>query len=202
MSDHYYSEQPQSVIKTETKTFKMNHHTFLFTTSTGVFSKKGVDFGSETLIEAFQTPDVLGDFLDLGCGYGPIGLTLAKEHPHRTVVMADVNERAVELAKKNAAQNKISNVEIKMSDGLNDVPIRKYAAIITNPPIRAGKKLIYKWMEKSVNYLADEGELWVVIQKKQGAPSMKNFLSEIFCNVQVVTRRKGYYVLCAKDIKV
>src|SRR5699024_6010333 len=110
MSDHYYSNQPQSVKKTETSTMKIKHHTFLFTTSTGVFSKKGLDFGSRTLIEAFQSPEVTGDFLDLGCGYGPIGLTIAKEHPDRSVIMVDINERAVELANENAKQNEISNI--------------------------------------------------------------------------------------------
>lgn len=197
MSDHYYSNKPQSIKKTESNTIKIKDYHFIFTTSTGVFSKKGLDYGSRLLIESFQPPNICGDFLDLGCGYGPIGLTLAKDHPSRLVTMVDINERAIELSVENARQNHISNVEIKVSDGFQYVPQKKYAAIITNPPIRAGKKVIYKWFKDSVGYLMDKGELWIVVQKKQGAPSMKSFLSELFPEVTVISRQKGYYVFRA-----
>jgi len=163
MSDHYYSNNPQSKMVTETKDFTIRDHVLTLTTSTGVFSKKGIDFGSRLLIETFEAPSVQGDFLDLGCGYGPIGLTLAKEFSDRHVKMVDVNERAVTLAGENARQNDIENVTIQQSDGFSTISQETFAAIITNPPIRAGKKVIYPFFEKSATQLVSGGSLWVVV---------------------------------------
>lgn len=200
MSDHYYSNQPQSELKTETQTFYIKQHSFQFTTGTGVFSKKGLDFGSKTLIEAFEVPEIAGDILDLGCGYGPIGLTIAKENPRRSVMMVDVNERAIGLARQNAGQNDITNVNIFASNGLEQVETSELAAILTNPPIRAGKKLIYKMFADSVSCLAAGGELWIVVQKKQGAPSMYTYLESLFADVKTVERKKGYHIICATKL--
>src|SRR5690625_199267 len=112
MSDHYYSNNPQSPLVTETHEYVLKNHTFTFTTGTGVFSKKGIDFGSKLLINTFSVPSVEGDILDLGCGYGPIGISLAHHYEDRQIVMVDINERAVSLAKQNAEQNKVHNVTI------------------------------------------------------------------------------------------
>src|SRR5690625_671450 len=109
MTDHYYSKHPQSENITETKRVTLRNESFTFTTGTGVFSKKGIDFGTGLLIENFQAPEIDGDLLDLGCGYGPIGITLARIYKDRTVMMIDVNERAITLAKQNAKQNDVSN---------------------------------------------------------------------------------------------
>ena len=106
-----------------------------------------VDFGSRLLIEAFQVPDIKGDILDVGCGYGPIGLSLAKEFQDRKVHMVDVNERALELAKENAANNRIGNVHIFQSSVYENVD-GMYAAILSNPPIRAGKDIVHEILEK------------------------------------------------------
>lgn len=200
MSDHYYSDQPQSAMKTVTHTFYIKQHSFQFTTSTGVFSKKGLDFGSKTLIETLELPDIAGDVLDLGCGYGPIGLTIAKEHPERSIMMVDVNERAVALARQNAEQNNITNANIFLSNGLEQVETSGLAAIVTNPPIRAGKKVIYKMFADSVDRLAVGGELWIVVQKKQGAPSMFTYLESLFGEVRTVARKKGYHIIQAKRV--
>ena len=197
MSDHYYSKHPQSKNITETKHVMIQNEAFTFTTGTGVFAKKGIDFGTRLLIENFRLPEIEGDLLDLGCGYGPIGITLARFYNERTIMMVDVNERAVSLAQLNAEQNDVSNVEIKQSDGFQNVINKRFAAIVTNPPIRAGKKLIYHLFKKSITYLPPNGELWIVIQKKQGAPSAITFLSSIFELVETVVRKKGYYVIRA-----
>src|SRR5699024_4886197 len=162
-----------------------------------VFSKKGIDFGSRLLIETFEAPSMPGDFLDLGCGYGPIGLTLAKEFSDRHIKMVDVNERAVMLAEENAAQNNIKNVVIQQSDGYSSISSEVFTAIITNPPIRTGKKVIYPFFEKSATQLVSGGSLWVVVQKKQGAPSLMRFLETLFPLVEVRARKKGYYIIQA-----
>src|SRR5699024_12245680 len=112
----------------------------------------GIDFGTRTLIEAFNIPGTNGGILDLGCGYGPIGLALAKKHSDRLITMADVNERAVELAKENASRNGVANVEIYESDGVKQIPSGNYGAILTNPPIRVGKKVISQGFEERACY--------------------------------------------------
>ena len=135
------------------------------------FPKEEVDFGTRLLVDTFQMPDLAGDILDVGCGYGPIGLTIAKTWPERKLFMVDVNSRALQLAKDNADLNSLDNVYIKESDCLSSVIEQKFAVILTNPPIRAGKKVIYTIYEQSYECLLPDGELWVVIQKKQGASS-------------------------------
>lgn len=197
MSDHYYSQKPHSELKTETIHCTLRNQSFSFITGSGVFSKKGVDFGTKLLIEAFEEPSVEGAFLDLGCGYGPIGITLANTFKHRSVIMVDVNERAVSLAQENIELNKIENAEVFISDGFQNIEGKQFAAIITNPPIRAGKKVVYGMIEESVNHLKGEGELWVVVQKKQGAPSMITFLKTLFPFVDIKSRKKGYHVIRA-----
>lgn len=197
MSDHYYSKHPQSKEHTETNEYVLNGRAYTFTTGAGVFSKKGIDFGSRLLIETFVEPDVKGNILDLGCGYGPIGLSLANQFKTRKITMVDINERAVLYAKKNAQTNQIENVQIVESDQFTNIDDQQFAAVVTNPPIRAGKKVIQAMFEKSHSHLMDHGELWVVVQKKQGAPSVITFLESVFTNVEVVTRKKGYYIIRA-----
>lgn len=197
MSDHYYSKQPESEIKQSTAAMTLKGHGLTFTMSTGVFSKRGIDYGTKTLIEAFCAPAISGDLLDLGCGYGPIGIVMAKEYPDRRVTMVDINERAVELASRNVMENNVLNAEIKQSDGFENLENRIFAGIITNPPIRAGKKTVHRMMELSYDHLAENGELWAVIQKKQGAPSLMKFLEGFFKETEVVSRSKGYYVIRA-----
>ncbi|MBM7573101.1 class I SAM-dependent methyltransferase [Aquibacillus albus] len=198
MSEQYFSKQPQSKSNPNTWTFELRDHLFTFTSDYGVFSKGEVDFGSRTLIDSFIEPRVDGDILDLGCGYGPIGLSLAKVYPSRKIVLCDINERALALAEKNAKQNDIENVEFKISDRLEAFPNRKFAAVATNPPIRAGKSVVHQMFQDSYEALVPNGELWVVIQKKQGAPSAQRKLEELFGNADIVVKNKGYFILCAK----
>jgi 16S rRNA (guanine1207-N2)-methyltransferase len=197
MSDHYFSENPLSKSEPIKWTYQLRNHSFTFLTDTGVFSKKEVDFGSRLLIETFVEPEVKGDILDIGCGYGPIGLALAKTNPDRTVYMVDVNKRALSLAEQNASLNRVNNVVVMESNLYENVPHYKFAAIVTNPPIRAGKKVVHQILEDSFHLLEKKGSLWVVIQKKQGAPSAQKKLESIFEEVEVVKRDKGYYILKA-----
>ncbi|KYG33946.1 class I SAM-dependent methyltransferase [Alkalihalobacillus trypoxylicola] len=200
MADHYYTNQPS--VKSDRKQWStvLKGHSLRFITDRGVFSKEEVDFGSRFLIDEISPPSIAGDILDVGCGYGPIGLTLAKEHQERSVVMVDVNERAIELAKENAAANHISNVSIYASESFDSIKERGFALIVTNPPIRAGKTVVHDILIRSYDYLSEHGELWVVIQKKQGAPSAFEKLKEVFSEVSIEKKKKGYYLLVAKKV--
>lgn len=195
MNDHYFSEKPHSKHVNTTITCKLRHQTFVFTTGTGVFSRKGIDYGSKLLIESFEVPNVEGKLLDLGCGYGPIGISLAHSFKDRTIFMVDINERAVSLAEQNAKDNDTENVKVIQSNGFTSLSNQTFASIITNPPIRTGKKVIYQLFDESRQFLKRDGELWVVVQKKQGAPSMITYLTSLFGNAAVVAREKGYHVI-------
>ena len=197
MSDHYYSKKPHSQLQTEIIKCTLRDQALTFTTGSGVFSKKAIDFGTRLLIETFTEPTVEGSFLDLGCGYGPIGITLAKVYDERTVSMVDINERAVYLSNENIHRNDIENARAFVSEGFAEIDEDQFAAIITNPPIRTGKKVLYPLVEKSAEHLRKDGEFWAVVQKKQGAPSFIKLLETLFREVQVVERSKGYYILRA-----
>lgn len=199
MTEHYYSTNPGVESNRQEFSYTLRGNTFTFISDSGVFSKKEVDFGSRLLIEAFQPPAVEGDILDMGCGYGPIGISIAASEKDRKVCLVDINERAIELAKENAHSNKISNLEIYQSDLFSKVK-GTYAAILTNPPIRAGKKVVHTIFEDAFDYLKDSGELWVVIQKKQGAPSALEKLKSLFKEVDVVEKKKGYYIIKGKKV--
>lgn len=199
VAEHYYSNKPQVESKPQHFKFTLRDFTFSFETDTGVFSKSEVDFGSRVLIETFEMPDISGAIMDVGCGYGPIGLSLAKAYPDRTVYMMDINERAVALSRKNAEANGVQNVRVFESDGLSAMAEDiSAAAILTNPPIRAGKETIFKFYDEAYEKLVPSGELWVVIQKKQGAPSTVSKLQERFVEVEVVEKKKGYWIVRAK----
>lgn len=112
--------------------------------------------------------------------------------------MIDINSRAIDLSKENALSNGISNVNIFESDRFKKVTSNQFASILTNPPIRAGKKVVHEIFEESYNHLVEGGSLWVVIQKKQGAPSAMDKLEQLFGNVEIVEKKKGYFILVAK----
>jgi 16S rRNA (guanine1207-N2)-methyltransferase len=197
MTEHYYSRTQNVESDPKYWDYKLRGQTFRFKTDNGVFSKREVDFGSRLVIETFVMPEVEGKVLDVGCGYGPIGLSIAKENPTRTIHMIDVNKRAIELAKENAELNRVDNVKIYESDRLLNVEEADFAAILTNPPIRAGKKTVHDIFVQSYEHLAPGGELWVVIQKKQGAPSALEKLTQIFSDVETVDKSKGYFIIRA-----
>ncbi|MEH7437881.1 class I SAM-dependent methyltransferase [Neobacillus drentensis] len=197
MSEHYYSRTQKVESDPKFWDFILKNNLFRFKTDNGVFSKREVDFGSRLLIESFEMPQTEGFVLDVGCGYGPIGLSIAKQYHDRVVHMVDVNERAIQLSKENAALNKIENVKVYESDRLINVKEMNFAAILTNPPIRAGKQTVHDIFEQSYNHLVSNGELWVVIQKKQGAPSAIEKLKTLFSEVETIDKSKGYFIVKA-----
>lgn len=196
--DQYFSNSPAAKSEPKRWSYTLKGISFTFTTDNGVFSKNEVDFGSSLLIEQFQPPSVTGALLDLGCGYGPIAIALAAVYPERSVIGVDVNQRALHLAEQNARQNQVDNVTFIESNILDNLPEQSFAAILTNPPIRAGKEIVHQMFEQAAHALLPNGELWVVIQKKQGAPSAQKKLAELFEEVEVVKRSKGYFILRAK----
>ncbi|WP_058300186.1 class I SAM-dependent methyltransferase [Gorillibacterium timonense] len=198
MSEHYYTGKP--TVKHDTRTLKetLRGIEFTFVTDAGVFSKGGVDYGSKALIRCMEIPDG-ARVLDVGCGYGPIGLTAATLSPSSTVTMLDVNERAVELSRENARMNGIGNTEVFVSDGVTAVKGRSFDCVLTNPPIRAGKEVVHRIFEEAAECLVPGGKLWVVIQKKQGAPSAFAKLETMFTSVREVEKDKGYRIIvCEK----
>ncbi|OMP67979.1 class I SAM-dependent methyltransferase [Domibacillus epiphyticus] len=198
MSDHYFSKNPDSEHRPQQFTFTLRGKEYRFNTDAGVFSKSEVDFGSRLLIDTFEWPDIEGPILDAGCGYGPIGISLAAEQPERTVHMIDVNDRALRLARENARLNKIENLLIYESDRLQNVSEEGFAAVLTNPPIRAGKQTVFDILQNGFAKLADGGEIWVVIQKKQGAPSAIKELERLAGSCDTAAKSKGYFILHAK----
>ncbi|MGF6952986.1 16S rRNA (guanine1207-N2)-methyltransferase [Neobacillus sp. B4I6] len=198
MSEHYYSRTQKVESDPKFWDYTLKNNQFRFKTDNGVFSKREVDFGSRLLIESFEMPNADGLLLDVGCGYGPIGLSIAKSYHDRMIHMIDVNERAIALAKENAELNRIENVKIYESDRLLNVKENTFAAILTNPPIRAGKNTVHDIFEQSFEHLTSQGELWVVIQKKQGAPSAIEKLNNLFNHVETIDKSKGYFVIKAQ----
>ena len=195
---HYYDRNPtaghdRAMIEAEVRGIKLR-----FVTDAGVFAKHGLDFGSRLLIETMEIPPG-ARVLDVGCGYGPIGLFAARITPDAQVTMIDVNERAVALAKENAAAGGIDRAEILQSDLYEAVRGRTFDVIVTNPPIRAGKNVVHRIFEEAPAHLNPGGALWIVIQKKQGAPSAWAKLETIFAAVEAVEKRKGYWIIKASQ---
>ncbi|MFD1419638.1 class I SAM-dependent methyltransferase [Lactiplantibacillus songbeiensis] len=196
MTNYYYTHNPEVVHDEKQWNFEIFDHDFKFTTDNGVFSKRTVDYGSRTLLAAFDPAGLpAGPFLDLGTGYGPIGMALAFQSPERTVEMVDVNELALSLARKNTALNQLTNVSVYTSDVYDQVTRQDYAAIVTNPPVRAGKAVVDAMLTGALTHLVDHGTLTVVLQKKQGAPSAKKLMTATFGNCQIIKKDKGYYIL-------
>jgi 16S rRNA (guanine1207-N2)-methyltransferase len=197
MSNHYYSKAPETKHNRQIVETLLRGRQLKFTTDAGVFSKAGVDYGSKVLIDAMELEQD-DRVLDVGCGYGPIGLSAAALAPQGQVTMIDINERAVELAKENAALNGIRNVTIMQSDLYESVTQQEFDVILTNPPIRAGKAVVHRIFEEGHTYLKKGGSMWVVIQKKQGAPSALEKLEQLYEEVVEVTKDKGYRIFRAK----
>lgn len=196
MTNYYYSHDPNVEHDEKNWQFELLGNNLLFTTDNGVFSKRTVDYGSRVLLKAVAPTLTDGsDILDLGCGYGPIGLALAAHFSDAHVDMVDVNNLALSLCKKNAQNNGLENVSVWESDCYKEVSKQGYDAIISNPPVRAGKKVVNEILTGAYDHLKDGGTMTVVLQKKQGAPSAKKKLKSVFGNCQVLQRDKGYFIL-------
>ncbi|HOB91613.1 MAG: class I SAM-dependent methyltransferase [Bacillota bacterium] len=199
--DHYYSERPLVKENFRTTSLLVGEIPLTFVTSSGVFSKSRVDRGTALLVRCIEVYD--GEqVLDLGCGYGAVGIAAARMAPGCTVTMVDINSRAVELARRNAELNRVDNVEVVHGNGFDAVKGRRFHRILTNPPYRAGKKLVYTWLEQSLDHLYPGGALYVVGQRKQGILSLRDRLAEIFGSVDTLAIEGGYRVLRSRKATV
>ena len=191
MSKMYYAENPDATHDIHELRVELLGQKMTFLTDAGVFSKKMVDFGSQLLLKCLEVNQ--GEtVLDVGCGYGPLGLSLAKAYGVQAT-MVDINNRALDLARKNAERNKVE-ATIFQSNIYEQVE-GKFDHVISNPPIRAGKQVVHEIIEKSKDFLGIGGDLTIVIQKKQGAPSAKSKMEDVFGNCEIVKKDKGYYIL-------
>jgi len=194
---HYYINDETLSHKIQTIDLTINKTTLKFQTDKGVFSKSGLDYGTRVLLENIQLSDQKIKVVDMGCGYGPIGLYVAKTYPKSFVYMIDINQRAIDLAHKNKELNHIKNVEISQGFLFEQVQ-HQVDVILTNPPIRAGKQVVFALYEQAYHKLNQGGILYVVIQKKQGAPSSKEKIESLFGHVDILDKNKGYWILSAK----
>ena len=191
---HYYDSNPQIESKIREISFEVNGLQMKLKTDNGVFSKNRVDEGSLTLLKVILPLKLTGEILDLGCGYGTIGLTIAMSSPTARLTLADINSRALILCERNAKELGLSQrVTCLQSDIFENIEGR-YDSLVLNPPIRAGKKVTYAMYEQSRDYLIDGGSLFIVIRKAQGALSAADFIKNVFGNCTLLKRHKGYYV--------
>ena len=191
---HYFTneklEHDKKIVKVKIKDTDFN-----FYTDNGVFSKKGMDFGTRTLLENLDYENMHGKILDFGCGYGSIGIVVSKI-TNLEVDMLDINKRSIELARENSKLNKVkTNVfESNIYENVTD----KYDYIISNPPIRVGNEILHKILFDAQEYLNENGQLWIVVNKDQGAKSLVEKLKKYY-NVNIITKNKGFFViLCSK----
>ena len=191
MTKMYFAENPDAKHDIHELNVELLGQRLTFLTDAGVFSKKMIDYGSQVLLSVldFEAGERV---LDVGCGYGPLGLTLAKAQGV-TATMVDINQRALDLAQKNAERNQIS-AEIFQSNVYEKVS-GIFDHIISNPPIRAGKQVVHEVISGSYEHLTEGGDLTLVIQKKQGASSAKSKMEAVFGNCEIVKKDKGYYIL-------
>lgn len=195
-NQQYFASNPESAHDFRSFSYDFAGKKLFFKTDAGVFSKNRIDYGTQVLLRTvYENYDKIpaGPILDLGTGYGPVGVCLKAIDPKRAIEMVDVNQRSLGLAAQNLAENGLS-AKLYLSDRYQKVN-GNFAAVIVNPPIRAGKKIVTDMLTGAYDHLLKNGSIFAVLQKKQGAPSAEKNLLKKFDNCQIIKRDKGYYVL-------
>jgi len=196
---HYYDLDPSLESKERLIEFVVLGRKISLLTDNGVFSKGKLDEGSRLLIETLLPLNLAGKILDLGSGYGPIGLSIGLYSQEASITLADVNPRAVALCKKNAELLNLSDrVTCLQSDIYSNIE-GKFDAILLNPPIRAGKKVTYTMYKEAKEHLVSGGQFYFVIRKAQGASSASQYVKEVFGNITLLARSKGYHIYKAMN---
>ena len=190
---HYYTDNNNLPSNTREFDYYFDNEVFCFTTDNGVFSKRGVDYGSYILLKTIYKTNLGKSLLDLGSGYGPIGIILKRFNPELEVEMVDINSRATKLAQLNCKENK-TDIKVHLTENILELE-NNFDTITLNPPIRAGKKVIYDLYAKSKDKLNKDGHLYIVIRKAQGANSSIKELETLFKTVTVINKDSGYYII-------
>ena len=198
-NEHYFSGTPESELKLRSIHATIAGRDVELTTANGVFSPERVDAGTRVLLSSVPAPPPGGNLLDLGCGWGPIALTLAADSPHATVWAVDVNERSLDLVRRNAESMGLSNVNAVLPQDVPDDV--RFMTIWSNPPIRVGKNELHAMLEQWMPRLEPGADAWLVVQKNLGSDSLHRWMDDVFASQLTVTRaatNKGYRVLRAR----
>jgi len=190
---HYFTNEPPKKVQHYDVQFVYENQSFTLQSASGVFSSTRLDGGTHVLIQSLLEENLEGHVLDLGCGYGPIGIALARLRPRLTVTMSDVKEAAVELTQSNVKKFHLNNTRVVESDGFKNID-ELFDIIILNPPIRAGKKVIYALYQESYRHLKEQGKFYIVIRKDLGALSSEKELRKQFKTVERIARQYGYHI--------
>jgi 16S rRNA (guanine1207-N2)-methyltransferase len=196
-TEHYFAETPKSEPKLGMVQTRLRGQTFKFLTSSSVFSKKQVDPGTRLLIEAMLLPDS-GNVLDVGCGYGAVGMAAAASNPRLRVVLTDVNMRAVQLARQNIKINRVRNAEVRHGCLYEPIKELTFNCVLSNPPVSAGMATVLAIIQGAPKFLSCDGTLQMVVRSKIGKKTLPNAFAEAFGNYSVLARKSGYRVLLAK----
>ena len=199
VNEHYFSASPESELKIRTINVPIAGRTVELSTANGIFSPERVDAGTQVLLSSVPAPPPGGNLLDLGCGWGPIALTLASESSNATVWAVDVNERALDLVRRNATVMGLTNVNAVLPQDVPDDV--QFTTIWSNPPIRVGKNELHSMLQKWMPRLEPGSDAWLVVQKNLGSDSLHRWMDDVFASELAVTRvatNKGYRVLRAR----
>lgn len=193
--EHYFSKKPESILKLNLIYYKFGAKEFKFHTSSSVFSKKRIDKGTDLLIRECR---IKGKerILDLGCGYGPVGVVISKIYPECELVMSDINERALTLAKRNLKLNgcKADVVQSNLYDGIKG----EFDLIFSNPPQSAGKDICFRIITDALGFLKKRGSLQLVARHQKGGKDLAKKMEGVFGNVSTLGRKSGYHIYCSE----
>ena len=196
--EHYFSKKPKGKLREERFTESLLENDITINSASSIFSVKEVDFGSRFLTENARIPEG-AHVLDLGCGYGVIGIAVKKARPDTTVTLSDVNERALKYARLNCKENKVECEVVKSDLYKNpDLDGMRFDTILTNPPFSAGKDLCIEFIRQSREHLKPGGTLQLVAPHNKGGESLKRIMQETFGNVNDDAKKRGYRVYISK----
>jgi len=196
-AEHYFAELPTSEAKLGLVRTRLRGKPFEFLTASSVFSKKRVDLGTRLLIEAMVLPET-GYVLDVGCGYGAVGIAAAASNSRLRVIMTDVNMRAVRLARKNIEINKVNNAEVRYGYFYEPIPELTFNCVLSNPPVSAGMETVKAIVRGAPRVMASKATFQMVIRSKIGGKTLPSVFNEAFGNSSILARESGYRVLMAE----
>jgi len=195
--NHYFTAFPKSKLKLGVIHTYFRRRTFEFLTSSGVFSKKRVDSGTRLLIESMVLPEK-GSVLDVGCGYGAVGIAAATFNPDLHVIMVEVNERAVWLAKQNIKINGVNNAEVRRGNLYEPVKDLTFNCVLSNPPVSAGMETVKAIIVETPKHMTDKAFFQMVVRSKIGGKRLRMLLESVFGNAEILARKSGYRVFISE----